>query len=387
MKIACLRIMNALLALVYAPCKLLPLRDKKALFLSRQSSTLSMDYRMLEEELLARDSGLQLVFICNRIEPGLASKLSYMRDTLRSLYHLATSRVCVLDSYWPAVSVLKHRPELTVIQIWHAVGKIKQSGLQTVGKPGGRDANVARVMHMHENYDYIVAGAPAWNRCYCECFGCRESQLLNFGLPRMDYLASGMASVAAKIRERYPQLAGKKVVVYAPTFRRTVNKDHADFIEAFRAEDCELVIKAHPNQEIDAPGVLRCPEFTGMDMLSVADLVITDYSAIAVEAAVAGVRTLYYLYDYDNYKEKAGLNLDIPHEIPECTFFDVPSLMQGVHKALSGDYPEEAFRRYREKFTIADAGHSTADIAAFVLSCLNPAEGASSALVEGGEGR
>ena len=196
----------------------------------------------------------------------------------------------------------------------------------------------------------------------------------------MDYLASGMKETAQRIIAKYPQLAGKKVVLYAPTFRRTSSKDHADLAEAFRGEDCELVIKAHPNQEINAPGVLRCEGFSGMDMLSVADLVITDYSAIAVEAAAAGVRTLYYLYDYDDYRENAGMNLDVPTEMPLCTHFDLESLMAGVHAALAGDYPDDEFERYRAKFLLANPGHSTRDIAMFALKCLDGEERPDSSL-------
>ena len=41
------------------------------------------------------------------------------------MYHLATASVCVLDAYWPAISLLHHKKSLTVIQMWHALGKIK----------------------------------------------------------------------------------------------------------------------------------------------------------------------------------------------------------------------------------------------------------------------
>ena len=69
--------------------------------------------------------------------------LKFSAVMFKSMYHLATSRVCVLDSYWPPVSLLKHKEELRVIQIWHAIGKIKQSGLQSVGKKSGRKAEYA----------------------------------------------------------------------------------------------------------------------------------------------------------------------------------------------------------------------------------------------------
>ena len=41
------------------------------------------------------------------------------------MYHLATSRACIVDTYIIPVSILKHRDELIIIQIWHALGAIK----------------------------------------------------------------------------------------------------------------------------------------------------------------------------------------------------------------------------------------------------------------------
>lgn len=49
-----------------------------------------------------------------------------------------------------------------------------------------------------------------------------------------------------------------------------------------------------------------------------------------MEAAVVGVKTFYYLYDYDVYQEQNGLNLDIPAEFPELVFFEALQSGEGV---------------------------------------------------------
>ena len=45
-----------------------------------------------------------------------------------------------------------------MIQMWHAIGKIKKSGYQTLDKDSGRSRAVAELLCMHRNYDYIIAG-------------------------------------------------------------------------------------------------------------------------------------------------------------------------------------------------------------------------------------
>lgn len=376
-----------LLAAIYAPLKLLATEPKKVVFLSRQSDRPSDDFLMLQDELQRRDPEVRISCICNRIGSRPADYISFAFDTLRSLYHLATSRVCVLDSYWPAVSVLSHKEDLTVIQIWHSLGKVKKSGLQTVGKRGGRSPELTKAMHMHEGYDYIVAGAPSWNRFYCEGFGCTEDKLLNIGLPRLDILSSGQPDTAAAIRERYPGFKNRKVVLYAPTFRRVSgsgeqsrkmdeegNAASAALAEALGNDQTVVVVKAHPNQKLDAGNAHTCPEFSASELLSVADVLVTDYSAIAIEAAAAGVPTLYYLYDYEEYVSNNGLNIDIENEMPGCAYRDLSGLSAAVRRACAGDYPYAELENYRRRYVLEDPGHSTADLAEFILKRLGSGE-------------
>lgn len=368
MKILLLRAATGVLAAIYALLKLLPTRSGKVLFLSRQSNTPSLDFQLLEAELVRLDPGVRVVKIFNRIEPGAASKLSFARDTLRSMFHLATSCVCVLDTYWPAVSMLDHKPELTVIQIWHSLGKIKKSGLAAVGKPGGRTAEIAAVMRMHANYDYVVAGAEAWDRYYCESFGCSEDQLVHTSLPRLDVLSSKDPQMAQEVYERYPELIEGKLVLYAPTFRRTSRPEHSALIKALLSEGYKLVIKSHPNQALDSGEALTCPGVSAMQLLLVADYLITDYSAIALEAAAAGVKTFYYLFDSERYREHTGVNIELEEEMPGCVYYDVPSLVKGLRRADEGGYPEEVLARFQQKFLIPNRGHATSELARFVLA-------------------
>ena len=368
MKILLLRAATGVLAAIYALLKLLPTRSGKVLFLSRQSNTPSLDFQLLEAELVRLDPGVRVVKIFNRIEPGAASKLSFARDTLRSMFHLATSCVCVLDTYWPAVSMLDHKPELTVIQIWHSLGKIKKSGLAAVGKPGGRTAEIAAVMRMHANYEYVVAGATAWDRYYCESFGCSEDQLVHTSLPRHDVLSSKDPQMAQEVYERYPELIEGKLVLYAPTFRRTSRPEHSALIKALLSEGYKLVIKSHPNQALDSGEALTCPGVSAMQLLLVADYLITDYSAIALEAAAAGVKTFYYLFDSERYREHTGVNIELEEEMPGCVYYDVPSLVKGLRRADEGGYPEEVLARFQQKFLIPNRGHATSELARFVLA-------------------
>lgn len=377
MKKAAIYFMRFCLSVIYAVLKLLPTQRNKILFLSRQSSTLTTDFRLTQEELKRQNSDVNIITICHRLEGaesgGIKGLIAFAVSTLRSMYHMATSQLCVLDAYWPAVSILKHKKSLTVIQMWHALGKIKQSGYQTLGKESGRGEQLARLMKMHEGYDYIIAGGKAWNPFYCRSFNTTEDKLVNCGLPRIDYLLETAEANRKAVLEKYPQFAAKTVVLYAPTFRRNIELRWQGLAKIAGDEsDFVLVIKGHPNQRIsldDLPederkGVYTCPEFSSAEILAACDYLVTDYSAIAIEAAVLNKPTYYFVYDYEEYREKNGMNIDLFEEMPNCVFKDAKDLITALQ---TGEYPQTALDEYRKRFLPENLGTSTEQIAELIL--------------------
>ncbi len=357
------RSVRSLLAFVYGIIKLCTAqRSNKVVFLGRRMNRLPLDFRLLIEELERREPGIETVAISRFVKGDDREALSFVVDVLRSMYHLATAKVCVLDSYWPTVSMLEHKPGLTVYQLWHSLGKIKQSGKQALGRVGGRSVQVAQALRMHEGYDYVVAGAEVWNPHYCASFGVTREQILNVGLPRADYLVSEREAVAARIREAHPELGRRKpVVLYVPTFRRWGRA--AGAVKLARALDLDrydLVVKQHESDRILLPRQdhYTCPGFTGTQLLTVADYVVTDYSSIALEAAILDVKTLYFVYDYERYLAGNGVNIDLYREMPGCVFQDADELVA----AIDGEYPIDVLSSYKERFLFHDPGHSTRDL-------------------------
>ena len=354
------------LGILYAILKIFPTQKHKVLFLSRQADELSLDFAMLKTELEKQDPQVKIVAICNRLDDSKNGVVGFGLDTLRSMYHLATSQVCVLDAYWPAVSILKHKKSLTVIQMWHALGKIKKSGYQTLDKTSGRSAKTAELLAMHRNYDIIIAGGKAWNPYYCASFDTTEDKLLNIGLPRIDHLLATAEDNRKKVFAAYPELTEKKIILYAPTFRRNIELQWEPLLDYIDFDKYVLIIKGHPNQKItcDHPGVMMCPDVKAVDLLAVCDYLITDYSAIAVEGAILNVKTYYYLYDYEAYTEHNGINVSPFDSMPGCAFREAKPMMESL---MSGAYPQEVLDAYRKTYLPENLGTSTYQLAKTVI--------------------
>lgn len=368
MKKIAIYIMRLGLNVIYFFLKLIPVNENRVVFLSRQSDSLSQDFIMLREKLLEEKPDAVISVCCHRLEGASGGGLiSFAVSTLRSMYYMAVSSVCVLDAYWPAVSLLHHKKSLTVIQMWHALGKIKQSGYQTLGKESGRSAEMAHLMKMHRNYDYIIAGGKAWNPFYCLSFDTQEEKLVNCGLPRIDYLLETAGDNRAAVFRAYPEFENKTVVLYAPTFRKNIELHWEELADMFTADDrFAFIVKGHPNQQLETDNsrVYSCDEFKAVELLAAADYLVTDYSAIAIEAAVLDVPTCYYVYDYEEYRSKNGMNIDLFETMPGCVFRKPEDVVTCISEQK---YNCEALEAYRNKYLPEKLGTSTKQIVKLIM--------------------
>lgn len=288
-----------------------------------------------------------------------------------SMYHLATSKLCIIDSYWPAVSLLKHKKKLKIIQIWHAIGKIKKSGYQTLGKKSGRKSEYAYALNMHKNYDYVIAGASVWNKYYCESFNISEDKILNYGLPRIDYLLNTEEYNRKKFFCQFPEFRDKKIILYAPTFRRNMKSGWEKIIDSVN-KDYVLIIKKHPGEYLHtkktADNVYYLENWKTIDLIAVCDYFITDYSAAALEAAVLKKKTYYWLYDYKEYIENNGLNINLKSEAELYAFKDIGKLMESI---CCENYDMNFIERYRRKYLPENLGHATDNIVDLIKKLMN----------------
>lgn len=358
-KLIAARMAQAALQASYQALRVLPVQKQKVLLLSRQSNRSTLDLRILQRALRDHIAAVRVVTITRRIGTTPWQRMLFALALARSLYHLATSQIVVADSYWPAISAVQLRPETSVYQMWHSLGKIKQSGLVTAGKKAGRSRKISDALRMHAGYNFVLAGAPAWNRFYRDSFGIGEEKILNIGLPRSDYLH------ARRHRRQDRQPHQKKIILYAPTFRRAGTISCASMARQLsRALDPELfhlVVRCHSNTRGNLGPDSKHEEPT-LRLLTKVDLLITDYSAIAVEAAILDLPTLYYVPDIEHYRETNGLNLDLHREMPGCVFTDAAKLAEAAAKP----YPYEKLAQYRKKWLLPHLGSATADLVAHI---------------------
>lgn len=345
-----MRLLSVCLRILAAIFSLFPLHRRVA-FLSRQGERPSYDFECLAAELQKREDVPKVVMDLSA--PETQGKLRFISHMLRQLWLARTSRVVVLDGYNPCVCIPRKRKGVYVIQLWHAVGAIKKFGLQCLDTPAGRTSADARIAHMHQNYDLVVAGGVGAVDAFAEAFGYPREQVLPLGLPRTDRLlrlaqeCTGSAAregvpgtvregtpgkvrestrgqVRGKLAKQHPWLTnGNLNVLYAPTFRRGddgswMHEATANLVASLEGSEVNLIVSKHPlmhAQEASSPIVHTIPHVTTEELFSVVDVVVSDYSAIALEACLIGLPVLFYVPDIEEYRLSPGLNVD-PIEDP-----------------------------------------------------------------------
>jgi CDP-ribitol ribitolphosphotransferase len=237
------------------------------------------------------------------------------------------------------------------MQIWHSMGAIKKFGYQTLDKKAGRDFKLAKTLNMHKNYDIILSGSEAMVEYYEEAFGYNEDNFYVSNLPRIDYILKnkGNKLLKKKISKKYPKLFNKKTILYVPTFRKNHKYNYNDIIKNTDFEKFNLIIKAHPvkNQTVLSDIVYTCKGVQTIDLMLFVDYVVTDYSAISIEAAAADKKVYFYLYDYEKYIAENGVNIKLFEEYPNLSFKDANKMMNSIKK-IKYDY--ESFQNFKDKY-------------------------------------
>jgi len=374
---------------VAAPLRLLPQKQQVAL-LSRQSGKLSMDFRFLKDEL-EHAIGPDRVRV-HIMKPEMAGKGAFLMGTLAQLGIAARSKVIVADGYLPAVCIPPKRPGCTIIQMWHAPGAIKKFGHQCLDTPAGRTSEAAREAHMHENYDYIVAGGTGAVPAYAEAFGYDESVIKAFGLPHFDYLLDtspegARMQKAQAIAQEHPFFTeGKLNILYAPTLRKGEGYDNwltnyvQQLIDCCPAEQANLIVAGHPlDHNMDQglyeryPNLHFVPHTATVDLLELADCVISDYSTVALSAGLLNKPVLYFVPDIEPYSASPGLNVDLMGDDRIFASADASELMGAALDPAALERTRAEHNEFIGDYFANDCTHVSERIAAFVVDLLETA--------------
>ncbi|MDD7402633.1 MAG: CDP-glycerol glycerophosphotransferase family protein [Butyribacter sp.] len=294
----------------------------------------------------------------------------------------AGAKVIVLEDFYPQIGALTLRKETKLVQLWHACGAFKMFGLSGIAKKGHLEQSTRN----HRSYSYAFVSGKQMVPFYSEAFGIPESRVLPLGVPRTDrfFEQDYKENVRERLFQTYPQLKDRKVVLFAPTFRNSGNKNAYYPTERFLAdafleqmpEDTVLIIKNHPfvkeKWSYDEKYENRVLDLTGKedinDLLFVTSLLITDYSSSIFEAALLKIPMLFYVFDLEEYISSRDFYFDFASFAPGVQVSEWEDLLKETKKLLQ-EQPEtdERLQAFCDYFMDGTDGNSTKKIVDFLL--------------------
>lgn len=357
-------VQNLLLPCVYRICRTARLEKGLVVFADAHHNSVPPSMAPLVAEVKRRGN-MRVLEIYDDYQ-----QISFARLFRRMLYFMKyyarAEYVVLCDNFLPAASCKKRRGT-TVIQLWHGCGAFKKFGYDTPGDiPAFYKGNV------YKNCDIVTVSAPGCRRHFQSAMRLPAKAFRSYGVCRTDlFFREGYNRRCRELFwKKHPQARGKKIVLWAPTFRGSpadpqlgMYEDIVKFAKQVE-DDLFVLIKVHPLLVKKYP--YDNSELPTEQLLPVTDLLITDYSSIIFEYSIYQKPMLFYAPDISDYDAQRGFYLDY-WKLPGPVVTDADRLEQEVRQALlGGARQEEAIRKFYETYMSGCDGHATKRLADYI---------------------
>jgi len=215
--------------------------------------------------------------------------------------------------------------------------------------------------------DYTVATSQEFQKIFSSAFLIPKARIWITGFPKNDvYFAEipgAEIGTDRKTQRRMKELKsqGKKVILYAPTWRDTGGKSFLEdvfFMQRLSlflgGHDCVLFVKLHPLAK-SGEGVRRehiyfVSSQSDVDpLLREVDILLTDYSGIYFEFLLLNRPIVFFPYDYEKYVTKdRELYFDYNKVTPGPKAYTLQELLERIKEVMSEDRYKEQRKKVRE---------------------------------------
>lgn len=330
----------ALFGLLSFCYRLFPVNPKKRVFYMIHNDYKCGNLRYLYEAFLRKEPNHAYIFV-SKVDLFQRKKgwgILYFYFVLN--FHMMTAREIYLNDNFLPLAFMPIRKRTKVVQLWHGVGALKKFSLSSEKNPEVRkmvmDGN-ARVSHLFVSGKAVIP-------FYEEAFQISRNRIFPVGLPVIDfYFNENIRKEARKtFYSRYEELKNKKILLYTPTFRKTM-EENKELLEAFSihnlkeglGEQWAILMRLHPSISeseilpLLPEGVYDVSAYKDVkDLYEVSDCLVNDYSSTVVEYSL--LKKPIFLFAPDLEKYDRGFYRDYIKNSPGEIVKDYESLLIAV---------------------------------------------------------
>ena len=335
--------------------------------MSEQNDTIRYNLKAVADRM--KERGMEKDFRILYSARSAAAESQSLKSWFSLIQKLAQSGIIFLDDHAVVLNWLKLSNDTKLIQLWHAGAGFKSSGYSRWGHKGGPGA-----ASCHRQYTFGIAGSKNIAPFFSEVWGINDEQVLPTGMPRMDeFLREDYREQKTKeLYEKYPICKGKKVMLYAPTYRGRGKKEayypykRIDFKGLYEACGDEYVVlfKMHPWVKGNVPiedaykdKFLDVSKYLNInDLFYITDLLVTDYSSNIFEFSLMKKPMLFFAFDKTQYAFSRGFHRDYEKSAPGKVCYTFEELLEAFRNQ---DFEYEKVEEYiRYHFDYIDSNAS-----------------------------
>lgn len=354
---------------VYRISALRPTDKKKAVFVENHENYLTDNYELIYRQLKKEKYKTPIHYLL----VSTSSWSSIIKRSLKLLWDIGNAGFIFLNESNSLFGSFKLKKSTQMIQLWHACGAFKKWGFSVADKTFGDDMASLKKYSGHRNYTLVPVSGDEVIGAYEEAFGIENKKVVkSLGVSRTDMLFDDKIKKAAfaKLAELPFDIGNRKVVVYLPTFRGSIEgakgPDGFD-IESFGklSDEMVLLIKNHPfvKDRIDINKKQRkycleiIDEMSVDELILAADICITDYSSVVFEYSMLRKPILFYAYDIDSYDMERGFYYPYKEFVPGPVAYDMDALIDSLKNIDNFDF--EYLEAFCRRFMSGCDGYAT----------------------------
>lgn len=233
-------------------------------------------------------------------------------NSIKYFYKLSTARVWINNSRFPVF--VRKRKKQYYIQTWHSPLRLKTIEMDAYENLSEYYKKV--MINDSKNIDLMLSGCDFSYNIYKNSF-MYSGKILKCGTPRCDifFNSSHIEEMRRKFLEIYGIDATKRIILYAPTFRKNSNfeknmLDLDEFINNLnKSTENILLVRFHPsskmNIDITNNNIIDVSKYPDIqELLCVADILITDYSSCSFDMLIAKKICILYIPDVEEYMRR-----------------------------------------------------------------------------------
>lgn len=365
--------LKILFPLVYKLNSRKPVDENKVIFLELRLEGLSNSFTEIYNTL--KNDYPKFNLVMHNLRLTFVSTRQFNKNCVKLFKDMATAKYVFVNEGSNALGSIKKRKETTVFQTWHGCGAFKKFGFSTAELIFGDNRKNMLKYPFYNNLDYVSVSSPEVVWAYEEALNSERfgSKIIPIGVSRTDifYKEEYKKTAFEHLYEVMPQAKGKKVIMYAPTFRGRVanakapNRLNIELLKYALSDEYVLIIKQHPLvrkrpevPEYCADFAMDVSELMSIeDMMIVADICISDYSSLVFEYSLMEKPILFLAYDIETYIDWRGFYYPYDELVPGPVVNNTYEVLDFIKDV--DNYDKQKVHAFREKFMASCDGHAT----------------------------